>query len=118
MFDFMKESIGDELKGIKFTSSLGKHPVSLSSEGELSVNMEKTLSKMPGNEAGGFKAQLVLEINMNHAIAERLKTLYNSDKEKLGKYSKILFAQAKLISGMQIENPTELTDMVCDLILE
>ncbi|MBQ6933112.1 MAG: hypothetical protein IJN37_01855, partial [Clostridia bacterium] len=60
---------------------------------------------------------IVLEINSNHPIADKLRGLYESDKDKLGEYSKILYAQARLISGMPIENPAELSDLVCGLML-
>ena len=117
MFDCMKAALPSDVKTVKFTATLGKHPVCLSSEGELSANMEKTLSKMPGADVG-FKAELALEINLNHPIAERLKNLYADDKEMLAKYSKILYAQARLISGMDIENAAEVGEMVCELMLK
>ena len=78
--------------------------------------MEKVLNTMPDND-GSIKAQTVLEINLNHPIAQSLKKLYESDKDKLAKYSKILYAQARLIGGMEISNPTELSNLVCDLMV-
>ena len=68
-------------------------------------------------EENRVKAQTVLEINLHHAIADRLKALYTEDKEKLAEYTRILYAQARLIGGMSIENPTELSNMVCGLML-
>ena len=82
----------------------------------MSVEMEKTLNTMPtGGE--NVKAQLVMEINKDHPIAAKLKELYESDKETLAKYTKILYAQARLIEGLTVENPAELSNMVCDLML-
>ena len=118
MFDFIKEELGGAVGEVRFTNTLGKHPACLSSEGEISVNMEKTLSKMPGSSEGAPKAELVLEINMNHPIAERLKNLYDTDKEKLGKYAKIIYSQARLISGLSIDNAVEISEMICDLMLD
>lgn len=118
MFDFIKEELGGAVGEVRFTNTLGKHPACLSSEGEISVNMEKTLSKMPGSSEGAPKAELVLEINMNHPIAERLKNLYDTDKEKLGKYAKIIYSQARLISGLSIDNAAEISEMICDLMLD
>lgn len=115
MLDFMKEAIGN-IFAVKFTNELGNHPVSLSSEGELSHEMEKVLSKMPGADKSMIKAQTVLEINMNHEIASKLKLLFINDKEKLGKYAKILYAQARLIGGLEIENPSEYSQLVCELM--
>lgn len=117
MLDFMKESIGDKVFAVRFTNTLGDHPVSLSSEGEVSVEMEKVFSKMPGSEGMSPKAQTVMEINKSHPIAAKLKELYGTDKDKLAKYSKILYAQARLINGLTLDNPSELSSLVCDLMI-
>ena len=85
MLDFIKESVGENLHSVRFTGTLRDHPACLSSEGEISVTMEKTLNKMPGAEEHGIKAELVLEINREHAICDKLKSLYESDKEALKK---------------------------------
>ena len=77
LVEFIKESIGENIKEVKFTNSLKNHPVCLASEGDLSIGMEQVLNKMPGNDMmGPVKAQAILEININHKIAEKLKTLY------------------------------------------
>lgn len=117
MLDFMKDSIGDKVFAVRFTNTLGDHPVSLSSEGEVSVEMEKVFSKMPGSEGMSPKAQTVMEINRSHPIAAKLKELYDTDKDKLAKYSKILYAQARLINGLTLDNPSELSSLVCDLMI-
>ena len=116
MLKLMKEAIG-KVSAVKFTASLGDYPVSLSSEGELSLEMAKTLKKMPGAEEGAPDASVVLEINVKHAIKDKLTALYESDKDKLSKYAKILFAEACLVSGMPIENPKELTELVTELMV-
>ncbi len=116
MLSSMKDAIG-KVSAVKFTTSLGEHPVCLSSEGELSVEMEKILKKMPGAEDGAPKASVVLEINMKHPIAAKLKELYENDKEKLGKYAKILYSEACLIGGVSIENPKELTELISELMV-
>ena len=118
LFAFMKESIGESVHDLRFTGSLQKHAACLSSEGALSANMEKVLSKNPGNEAMNVKAELVLEINAHHPIAERLTALYEEDRETLAKYSKILYAQARLVSGLSIENPAEISDLICGMMTE
>ena len=115
MLDLMKEAIGSVF-AVRFTNGLGSHPVSLSTEGELSHEMERVLSKMPGAESSMVKAQSVLEINMNHEIAGKLKMTYINDKEKLSKYAKILYAQARLINGLDIDNPGEVCSFVCELM--
>ncbi len=113
----MKDALGDSVQSVRFTKNLKNHPVCLSTEGGLSLEMEKTLNKMPGSDAEGIKAQTVLEINANHAICQKLEQLFESDKDKLSIYAKVLYAQARLIGGMTVENPTELSSMICDLLV-
>ena len=113
MFEFMNEVL-DEVKTVRFTNKLKKHPVCLSTEGNISLEMEKVLNSMP--DAQKVKAEVVLEINEEHPIADKLKDLYESDKSKLEKYTKVLYNQARLIEGLEIENPTELTSIICDLM--
>lgn len=117
LFKFMKESLGDDVTKVRFTNTLQNHPVSLSSEGNVSMGMEKVLNKMPGAEDQHIKAEIVLEINIDHPLAAKLKELFESDKDKLATYSKILLAQARLISGMSLDNPAEISDLVCGLML-
>jgi len=117
LFKFMKESLGDGVSKVQFTNTLGNHPVSLSSEGNVSLGMEKALNKMPGAEEQHIKAEIVLEINIDHPLAAKLKELFESDKDRLATYSKILLAQARLVSGMSLENPAEVSDLVCGLML-
>ena len=117
MFDFIKESIGD-IHAVRFTNTLKSHAVCLSSEGAVSANMEKVLNKTPGNEMGMIKAELVLEININNPIADKFKSLFETDKDKLKNYSKILYAQARLTSGLSLENPAEVSNLVCNLMAE
>lgn len=114
MLDSMKEVLKDEVQDVRFTHRLKNHPVCLSSEGAISVEMEKTLNEMPNNQ--GIKAQTVLEINENHEIAKKLKELYTKDKEELAKYTKVLYAGARLIEGLTIENPTEISNLICEII--
>ena len=116
MLDYLKESIGDGVSSVRFTNKLKKHPVCLTTEGEISLEMEKVLNSMPTNEQK-VKANIVLEINENHPIAQKLTELYESDKDKAGKYAKILYAQARLIEGLSVDDPTELSNMVCDLMV-
>ncbi len=113
MFSIMMEALPD-VKNIKYTNKLKNHPVCLSTEGAISLEMEKIMKSMPTGEE--IKADIVLEINEKHPIADKLKSLYEDDKEMLADYTKILYNQARLIEGMSIENPTELTNLICDLM--
>lgn len=117
MLSKMKDAIDEGLAGVRFTNKLKNHPVCLTSEGALSVEMEKTLNAMPMPGDEKVKAELVLEINNEHRVADRLREIAASgDDEKLGKYAKLLYAQARLIAGMSVENPTELSDLICELM--
>ena len=116
MFDLMKESIGDSINAVRFTNKLKKHPVCLTSEGGISLEMEKVLNSMPNAEQNKVQARLVLEINAEHPIAEKLKTLYNDDKEMLGKYAKLLYGEACLIGGKSVPDPAEHSALVCELM--
>ncbi len=113
MFTFMQEAIPD-VKAIKFTNRLKNHPVCLSSEGDISVEMEKTMKNMPFDN--GVTANKVLEINEKHEIAKKIKDLYANDKEELKNYTKILYAEARLIEGLSIENPTEISNLICEYL--
>ena len=112
MFDFMKKVV--DIKDVRFTKKLKNHPVCLTSEGNVSVEMEKVINAMPTDER--ITAEKVLEINENHPIVEKLQSLYKKDKDELEKYTKVLYAQARLIEGLPIDNPTEISNMVCELI--
>ena len=113
LLSFMKEQISG-LYDVKFTNKLKNHPVSLATQGDISLEMQKTLNQMPNNN--DVKAQMVLEINVNHEIADKLKKLYETDKQKVADYTKILYSQALLIGGMQIDNPTEISNLICGLM--
>lgn len=117
MLNSMKEAIG-KVSAVRFTTALAKHPVCLTSEGELSVEMEKVLRKMPGADGNLPKANVALEINLNHPIAEKIKALYETDKEKLNKYAKILYNEACLIGGISLENPGELCELISELMVD
>ena len=115
LLDTMKEALKGDVQDIKFTDRLTKHPVCLTTEGGLSIEMAKTINNQMGaNEA--VKAQTVLEINKDHVIVSKLKELFNSDKEELKKFTKILYSQARLIEGLTIENPTEYSNWICELL--
>ena len=115
LLSYMKESLGNAVTSVRFTAALN-HAVCLSSEGELSIEMEKVLRKMPGATAD-VKANVVLEINHAHPIAEKLQALFDSDKQLLAKYTKILYAEARLIGGLSIDNPTEISEMITSLMV-
>ena len=117
MMTFMKETLGDRVSAVRFSNTLKDHPVCLSSEGGLSLEMERVLNAMPNAAENKVKAEAVLEINLNHPIAARLKALFAEDKDKLADYTRILYAQARLVAGLTIENPAEYSRSVCSLMV-
>ena len=114
MLNSMKEIIGSDISDVRFTHRLKNHPVCLVSEGPVSIEMQKVLNAMPTDQ--NINAKIILEINSSHKIADKLKELYRSDKEKFNEYTKILYSQSRLIEGLSIENPTEISNLICDLL--
>ncbi|MBQ4082119.1 MAG: molecular chaperone HtpG [Clostridia bacterium] len=100
---FLKETLGDSIGSVRFTDKLQKHLVCLTSEGAISVDMQKNLANAPGND--GIKATTVLEINVSHPIADKLVALHGEDKDLLAKYARILLGEARLIGGLTPEDP-------------
>lgn len=113
MFSVMKEAI-PEVKEIRFTNKLKGHPVALASMGGITIEMEKALNAIPNND--NIKADKVLEINENHSITDKLKSLYETDKEALKNYAKVLYAEARLIEGLSIDDPTEISNLICEYL--
>lgn len=115
LFKFMQEKLEGKVKAVKLSKRLKTHPVCLSSEGNVSVEMEKVLNAMPNDQK--ISASKVLEINPEHPVFETLKNLYTNDNEKLEKYSRLLYNQALLIEGLPVENPVEFSNLVCELMV-
>ena len=116
MLSSMKDLLGDSVKEVKFTSKLKNHPVCLTTEGEVSTSMEKVINSMPTGEK--IKASEVLEINSNHKITDKLKELYKDNKEEFEKYTKVIYFEARLIEGLPIDNPTEMSNLMCDIMAD
>ena len=112
LLDKMKDALDGKVTAVKLTNKLGSHPVCLSAEGYVSLEMEKVLNSMPGANQG-VKAQLVLEINAEHPIVDKLKGASDDD---LKKYTNLLYSSARLIAGLDLENPTEFSDALADMM--
>ena len=103
-----------EVSSVKFTNKLKKHPVCLTTKGDVSIEMQKVFDAMPNDM--GIKAETVLEINEKHPISNKLKKLYKKDKDEFDKYTKILYSEARMIAGLPIDNPTEISKLICEVI--
>ncbi|MEW9050842.1 MAG: molecular chaperone HtpG [Neobacillus sp.] len=115
LFDFMKNILSDKVKDVRISKRLKSHPVCLSTEGEITIEMEKILNSMPDNP--NVKAEKVLEINANHEVFQSLKTAFEQDKEKVDLYTKLLYNQALLIEGLPIQDPVEFTNDICKVMV-
>lgn len=113
MLTFMKDTLSTVTE-VRFTNKLKNYPSCLTNEGEISAEMEKVLRAMPGS--GNVAAEYALEINVSHPIADRIKELFETDKEKLKTYTKLLYNQARLIGGLTIENPAEFASLISELM--
>lgn len=117
MFDFMKDALGGKVKEVRLSTKLKSYPVCLSSEGQVSIEMEKVLNSMPQNENNKVTAEKCLELNASHPVFGKLKELYASDKDKLTEYTKLLYSQARLIEGLDVEDPVEFAKLICNLMV-
>ncbi len=114
LFDFLKEALKEKVSDVRPSSTMGSHPVCLTADGEISIEMEKVLNMMPNDNQ--VKAQKILEINVSHPVFSKLKEMLEGDKEKLSKYASVLLSSAMLIEGLSIEDPVEFSNNICDLI--
>ncbi len=115
LFTLLKDSLDGKVKEVRLSTRLKSHPVCLSVDGEISIEMEKVLNQMPNDQK--IKAQKVLEINANHPIFNKLVNMVDTDKEKLKSYAQILYSQALLIEGLSIEDPVAYSNAVCELMI-
>ena len=118
MLAFLKDSLGDKVSSVVLSQKLKTHPVCISTNGAISMEMEKVLNSMPNADKEKVKAQRVLEINANHPIFQKLCELYKNDQEKLKAYTSLLYTQALLIEGAPIDDPVEFSNQICSLMTE
>jgi molecular chaperone HtpG len=115
LFEHMTSLLSGKVKSVKASKRLKSHPVCLSAEGELTIEMEKILKAMPNSQ--DVKADKVLEINVNHEVYQSLKSAFDTDKEKLNLYTQLLYNQALLIEGLPINDPVEFTNDICKIMV-
>jgi molecular chaperone HtpG len=115
LFDYMKNLLSGKVTNVKASKRLKKHPVCLSTDGDVTIEMEKILNAMPNNP--NVKAEKVLEINVNHEVFASLKDAFDKDKEKLNLYTALLYNQALLIEGLPLQDPVEFTNDICKIMV-
>jgi len=120
ILDFVRESLDGKVAAVKFSNKLRSHPVSLAAQGEISLEMERYFKSMQGRQDGGMfgemRAERVLELNAGHASFTALKEAYESDKDKAAKYAQLLYGQALLTAGVPLEDPSEFSELVSELL--
>ncbi|RLL42703.1 molecular chaperone HtpG [Oceanobacillus piezotolerans] len=116
LFAAMKEILNDKVKDVRVSKRLKSHPVCLTAEGDISIEMEKVINAMPDDQQ--IKADKVLEINVDHEVFQSLQKAFESDKEKLGLYTNLLYNQALLIEGLPINDPVEFTNDICKVMVD
>jgi molecular chaperone HtpG len=116
LLDFVKETLGDKIAEVKLTTKLKSHPVCLSSQGHITLEMEKYFSSLPG-DFHNVKAQRVLEINGDHKTFEALKSAFNTDREKAAKYAQLLYFQALLLADQPVDDPARYTQLISELMV-
>ncbi len=115
LFEEMQKALAGKVKAVRLSNRLKNHAVCLSSDGQLSLEMEKVLNTMPTGQK--VQAERVLELNPDHPVFATLERLLTEDKDKLDKYADLLYQQALLIEGMPVEDPVALSKMICDLMV-
>jgi Molecular chaperone, HSP90 family len=115
LFEQMKSILGDKVKDVRASKRLKTHPVCLSTDGEITIEMEKVLNAMPNSQ--NIKAEKVLEINTDHEVFQTLKAAYENDQEKLKLFTNILYNQALLIEGLPVQDPVEFTNDICKIMI-
>lgn len=114
LFDDMKEMLSEQIKGVKASKRLKQHPVCLVNEGDISIEMEKVLNTMPSDQE--VKADKILEVNTHHEVFQSLKSAYQEDKEKFQLFTELLYQQARMIEGLSVEDPVDLSNKICKIM--
>ena len=115
---FMKDALGDKVSEVKLSERLKSHPVCISSDGGVSIEMEKVLNAMPGANGQKIQAKRVLELNASHPVFARLQKLFAENPDAVKEYASLLYDQALLIEGLPIEDPVAFSNAVCKLMAE
>ncbi|MGG3574129.1 molecular chaperone HtpG [Bacillus gobiensis] len=115
LFEYMKTTLSGKVKDVRVSKRLKTHPVCLSTDGEVSIEMEKILKSMPNNQ--NIQAEKVLEINTNHEVFKSLQEAFETDKEKVNLYTNLLYNQALLIEGLPVNDPVEFTNDICKIMV-
>jgi len=128
LLDFVKESLEGKVAAVRFSQKLKSHPVCLTSQGEISLEMEKYFKSMQAQRGGGdsggeeeelfgkMRAERVLELNAGHQSFTALKDAFENDKDKAAAYAKVLYGQALLTAGIPLDDPSDFSELINKLL--
>ena len=117
LMDFIKEALGGKIAAAKISTKLRTHPVCLTTQGPVSLDMERYFQSLPAGAGGEVRAERVLELNAGHPVFAALRDAYENDRPKAEKYAQLLYNQALLIAGLPVEDATAFSDLVCSLMI-
>ena len=113
---FAKESLGEEVADVKISHKLKNHAVLLTTQGNITFEVERYFKEMPGQAGTGVKAARVLELNSDSDVFKSLDAAFKDDKERAKKIVKVMYGQACLMAGQPIDNPVEYSDLVLSML--
>jgi molecular chaperone HtpG len=116
LLDFIKEVLDGKVAAVRLSRKLKSHPVCLATQGGVSLEMERYFASLQGEAPEGIKAERVLELNAAHPVFESLKNAYSEDRDRASRFARLLFGQALIFAGLQIDDPAEFSGLVCDLM--
>ena len=117
LLDFVTETLAGKIAASKISRKLKTHPVCLTTQGPVSLEMERYFNSIPAQEGQAVKAERVLELNASHPVFAALKSAFEIDKEKAANYARLLYAQSQLIAGLSPDDPTAFAQLVCELMV-
>ena len=117
ILDFVKDSLGDKVAAAKLSHKLKSHPVSLATQGGITLEMERYFASLKTDSSEHMKAERVLELNASHPVFETLKSTVVSDKDKAKKYAELLYGQAQLVAGDPLDDPAAFAELISELMV-
>jgi molecular chaperone HtpG len=116
LLDFVKESLDGKVAAVKLSRKLKSHPACLATQGGVSLEMERYFASLQGEGTEGVKAERVLELNAAHPVFESLKKSFDKDRDRASRFAQLLYDQALIFAGLQIEDPAKFSELVCELM--
>ncbi len=113
--DFVKETLGDKVTKVRFSRKLASVPCCLTTDGGVTLEMEKYFRRGPSEEMRKVRANRVLELNAEHSAVEALRAAYENDKDRAKSLAAILETLAEMMAGVEVEDPAKFVEQVAEL---